>query len=206
MDRLLRIVPWPRGPAASDEAADRRLVEGLRGAEPWASEALVARYGDHVRRVLLRILGRDDAEGGDLVQEALTEAWRSIHKLSDPRALKAWLTGITVFVARGAIRRRRRRRWLVFVEQLPEPAPVWAGPELEEAARAVYRILRQMPVDERIPFTLRTLEGMDLVSIAAACGMSLATVRRRLARAEQRFHGLAARCDALAAWTEERRP
>lgn len=204
MERVLRIVPWPREEVAGGAIEDRRLVEGLRGREPWATAALVERYGDHVRRVLMRLLGGDDAEQGDLFQEVITEAWAGIGRLQDPGALKAWLTRIAVFVARGAIRRRRRRRWLVLVADLPDaPAASWAGPDLQEAARAVYRIFARMPADERIPFALRMLEGMDLPGIAAACGMSVATVRRRLARAERRFHALAAGSEALAPWTRK---
>ena len=203
MQGLLHIVPWSRGAAAASAADDLRLVEGLRAREPWATAALVQRHGDHIRRVLMRLLGSDD-EQGDLLQEVLTQAWKGIGRLEDPNALQAWLTRIAVFTARGALRRRKRRRWLVFVEQLPEPAAPWAGPELRDAARAVYDILGRMPVDQSIPFALRMLEGLDLASTAAACGMSVATVRRRLASAERRFHALAGRYEALAPWTTAR--
>jgi RNA polymerase sigma-70 factor (ECF subfamily) len=47
------------------------------------------------------------------------------------------------------------------------------------------------------------LEGMDLEGNAQACGMSVATVRRRLARAERRFFRLAGQCEALAPWLAE---
>jgi RNA polymerase sigma-70 factor (ECF subfamily) len=113
------------------------------------------------------------------------------------------LTRIAVFAARGAIRRRRRRRWLAFFESVPEPEPTWAGPEMQEAARCVYRIFDRLPIDERVPFSLRMLGGLDLEATADACGMSVATVRRRLARAERRFFKLARQCEALAPWLEE---
>jgi DNA-directed RNA polymerase specialized sigma24 family protein len=41
---------------------------------------------------------------------------------------------------------------------------------------------------------------MDLREIASACGVSVPTVRRRLARAERRFHALAASCESLLPW------
>ena len=109
-----------------------------------------------------------------------------------------------MFTARKAIRRRRRKRWLTFFADVPEPAAgaPWAGPELQEAARCVYRILERIPVDERIPFSLRMLEDLDLEATARACGMSLATVRRRLVRAERRFFKLARQYEALAPWLE----
>ena len=127
-------------------------------------------------------------------------AWRGIEGLEDPRALKAWLARISVFTARGVIRGRRRRRWLSFVPELPDPEPAWAGSDLRDAARAVYSVLDRMAPDQRIPFALRTLEGMDLESTAAACGVSLSTARRRLAKAEKRFYVLAREYPALEPW------
>jgi len=204
VDRVLRLVPPSPSPdGAREQADDARLVASLKAREPGAVEALMRRYGSHLRRVLTRVLGSDDTETPDVLQEVAVIAWQSIGRLSDPLALKAWLTQIAVFTARGLIRRRHRQRWLSFFEELPERSVPWASPEMQEAARAVYRIFDRMPVDERIPFALRMLEGLELEATAAACGMSLATVRRRLVRAERRFHKMARQCDALGPWLDE---
>jgi RNA polymerase sigma-70 factor (ECF subfamily) len=209
VDRVLRIVPNPQpgdgaGAGVAESGDDVRLVASLRAGAPRATTDLVERYGNHVRRVLFRVLGGEDGESGDLFQEVITHAWERIDQLADPRALKAWLTQIAVFTARKAIRRRRRKRWLTFFADVPEPTAgtSWAGPELQEAARCVYRILERIPLDERIPFSLRMLEDLDLEATARACGMSLATVRRRLVRAERRFFKLARQYEALAPWME----
>lgn len=179
---------------------DAALVRALRAGRQGATAALVDRHGAHLRRVLFRVLGAHDGECQEALQEVVTRAWEGIDGLEDPRALKAWLTRIAVFTARDLIRRRRRRRWLVFFEDVPEQQAVWAGPALEEAARCVYRIFERMPTDERIAFALRMLEGLDLHATAEACGMSVATVRRRLARAERRFFKMARQYEALEPW------
>jgi RNA polymerase sigma-70 factor (ECF subfamily) len=64
----------------------------------------------------------------------------------------------------------------------------------------VYALLDRLPVDERIAFALHEVDGMDLAEVAAACGVSVPTVRRRLARAARRFFSLAATCEALSPW------
>jgi len=204
VDRVLRLVPAsPSSDGAREQADDARLVAALKAREAGAVEALLRRYGSHLRRVLTRVLGSDDTETPDVLQEVAVIAWQSIGRLSDPLALKAWLTQIAVFTARGLIRRRHRQRWLSFFEEVPDRSVPWASPEMQEAARAVYRIFDRMPVDERIPFALRMLEGLELEATAEACGMSLATVRRRLVRAERRFHKMARQCDALVPWLDE---
>jgi RNA polymerase sigma-70 factor, ECF subfamily len=177
-----------------------RLVRGLREHEPWAAAVVVDRYLNHVRRVLTRVMGAGDPELDDLVQEVFTRALHGAHRLSFEGALSSWLSSIAVFTGREAIRRRTRWRWLRFTADPPErPAPQ-ASAEVTDAARAVYALLDRLPVDERIVFSLRAVDGMDLHELAAACGVSVPTVRRRLARAEQRFYALAANCESLSPW------
>ena len=204
MDRILRIVPPPPlADEGGDVADDQRLVAALKQRQPGSFDELIRRHGAHLRRVLTRVLGAHDTEHADVMQEVAMSAWQGIGSLTDARALKAWLTQIAVFTARGVIRRRRRGRWLALLGELPDRPLPWAGPDLQEAARAVYAIFDRMPVDERIPFALRMLDGLDLEATAQACGMSLATVRRRLVRAERRFQKLARRHEVLEPWLRE---
>ena len=65
---------------------------------------------------------------------------------------------------------------------------------------AVYRVLGLLPTDERIAFALRVLDGMELTSVASACGVSLATVKRRLKSAQRRFVELSRREPVLVDW------
>ncbi|GAC1353329.1 MAG: hypothetical protein NVSMB1_25800 [Polyangiales bacterium] len=107
--------------------------------------------------------------------------------LQGPSALRAWITKIAVFTARGCIRRRSRRRWLKFSDDPPEVADTPANPEANEALRTTYAVLERLPTDERIALALRVIEGMELTEVATACGVSLATIKRRLKSAETRF-------------------
>jgi RNA polymerase sigma-70 factor (ECF subfamily) len=205
---FLRLVPtpasWPADadpadPGAPEPGDEQRLVAGLKAGEAWAARVLAAQYDEHVRRVLFRVLGGFDGDAADLAQETFESALRGIGQLNDPQALKAWLTQVAVFTARAEIRRRKRRRWMPF-SAAPEPSTAWAGPELQAAAESVYRIFDRMPDDERVPFALRAMMGLDLEETAQACEMSLSTVRRRLERAERRFFKLANEYEALRPW------
>jgi RNA polymerase sigma-70 factor (ECF subfamily) len=78
-----------------------------------------------------------------------------------------------------------------------------ASAEVSEALALTYRILNRLPPDERIAFALRHIDGMELLAIAEATSVSLATTKRRLARAQQRFVALANRSEVLREWVEK---
>ena len=135
------------------------------------------------------------------MQETYTLALASIDALKDGSALKPWLFGIATRTARKVLRTRSRRRWLrYFIDDEDEARhePLAVGPDAEavQTLRAVYSILDRLSVDDRIAFSLRFIEGLELEELAETCGVSLATTKRRLRRAQDRFL-LAAKRNAM---------
>lgn len=183
--------------------SDETLVAALRAGDAQAQRHLFERHAPHVQRVLARVMGVDH-ELGDLLHDVFVEAFGSLERLSDARALRAWLTSIAVFTARSCLRRRRRRSWLRWMgwDELPEVPATTANGEVTLALRQVYAVLSTLPDDERIAFALRFLEGMELTEVAEACDVSLATIKRRLNRAEGLFRARAAHEPALRPWLE----
>jgi RNA polymerase sigma-70 factor (ECF subfamily) len=183
--------------------SDRAIVAGLRAGQSAAGAAVYDRYHLHVRRVLVRVLG-PDSELGDLLQDVFVAAIDGIERLEDPDAIRGWLTGIAVYVARGEIRRRARARWfpLFARDELPEVEAPLSSEETGEAVRTTYRILGKLAADERVAFALRFIDGMELVEVADACGVSLATVKRTLARAQKKFGAIAKTYPELHDWLE----
>jgi RNA polymerase sigma-70 factor (ECF subfamily) len=194
----------PPGPApvvaGPDDAA---LVSALTRGDVASRAELFERYASHVQRVLVRVLGFDP-DLADLLHEVFVRALAQVARLEDPAALKAWLTAIAVFTAREHIRRRTRSRWLRFFanEELPEPPTSGADHEARESLQRMYAVLARLPIDDRIAFSLRFIEGLDFGEVAVACGVSLNTIKRRLARAEKRFVALARNEPALHEWLE----
>ena len=191
------VIPLHRSRADAEVA----LVAALKGKDSRAGDALFAAYGGYVRRVLIRILG-PDPELGDLTQDVFVTALESIHKLQQPGALRGWLAQIAVFRARHCL--RSRKQWSILRFFSPEDLPPVRARENDfeasEALRATYRVLSSLSVDERIVFTLRFVEGMNLADVAAASRVSLATAKRRLTRAEASFAKLARDEPSLAEW------
>jgi RNA polymerase sigma-70 factor (ECF subfamily) len=193
----------PHDPLAEEDALLARLAEG----DTSAAGALFDLHGAHVERILFRILGTD-SELSDLVHEVFLRALRGIPRLKDPRAFAGWLQRVAVSVAMDLLRARRRRRWLFFLP--PEALPELVAPHLDHEARdallAVYAILDQLPPEDRVAFSLRFLEGLDLSAVADACGCSLATAKRRVSRAQTHLFQAARQHPVLAPWAGAREP
>jgi RNA polymerase sigma-70 factor, ECF subfamily len=133
------------------------------------------------------------------------QALGSLDGLREPAAMTAWMQAITTRTVFRALRVQRARRWLRFWEPLEvvELPSTGLDPDTLEAYRRTYAVLEHLPTEERIIFALRYIEGMELSPIAVACDLSLATVKRRLARAEQRFSVLAGQDEVLRTWLQE---
>lgn len=182
---------------------DAALVAALRADRADAGKTLFKRYGKDVERVLFRVLG-PDVDHADLLHDVFVAALTSIDQVRDPNALRGWLTGIAVRKARKCIVKRRRWRIIQFFApmDMPEAEARTTPTEVSEALRCTYEVLNKLPADERLAFALRHIDGMELTAVATACGVSLATIKRRLSRAQRTFVLLASKHAVLAEWLE----
>lgn len=165
--------PAPQGPAESAPAGAMDL------------EGLFRTYARYVASVALRVLGRDD-EVDDVVQEVFLSAMRGLPGLRNADAVRGWLATIAV---RHASRRLRRRRLRAFFgldrDARYESVAPGASPEERALLSRIYAILDELPVAERVAWTLRHVEGEPLDVVARLCSCSLATAKRRIGAAHQ---------------------
>jgi len=179
---------------------DAELLEGLLETRPAAVAALYDRFGDHVYWVLVRTLGSTrDIE--DLVQDTFIIVVARCSSIYEPSALRPFVVSVAIRVARNEMRKRTVRRWIGLDEGASLPVASAHDPVVCQALRHAYRALEKLSADCRIAFVLRHVEGYSLVEAAALCGCSLATFKRRLRRADQRFEALAERDPVLREFT-----
>lgn len=181
------------------------LADAMRSADPRAVAKLFDLYGAHVERVLIRTIGRDH-ELDDMVQDVFLGAYKSgCNYQGNDEQLKAWISRIAVFTARGYLRKRRRKWWLrsEAPSDLPDQPTHDANPHMQEVLRRTYSALDQLDPDLRIPLALRELEAMELAEIAEACDCSVSTIKRRLLRARKAFERLARKDPLLREWVED---
>jgi RNA polymerase sigma-70 factor (ECF subfamily) len=176
----LRLVAPPSG---SPESSPAGPSSGQAPTLP-PLEALFRRYSGYVAAVAMRLMGRDD-EVDDIIQEVFLIAVRGIGDVADPAAIRGWLATVTVRTARKRLRMRRMRGMLGLdtPRSYEDVAAPGASPEERAMLARVYAALDRVPVNQRLAWTLRNVEGEALDQVAARCGCSLATVKRWIAAA-----------------------
>jgi RNA polymerase sigma-70 factor (ECF subfamily) len=159
---------------------------GLRVVEtPSGPEDVYREYSGYVAALAYRVLGRD-AEVEDVVQDVFLAAVSGLHRLRDPGAVKGWLASATVNIA--SRRLRRRKLWAIVGLDSPSDEEVsapGASPEEKAVLSEVYFALDTLPVNDRVAWVLRYVEGESLERVAELCGCSLATAKRRISAAQE---------------------
>ena len=168
---------------------DAQLVAlGCKG-DSQALGALYRRHAPFAINLAARIEGSArDIE--DIVHDAFLRAFERLNDLSDRAAFRSWLGAIVVHAVRSRMRRGRLMS-LLGLGKSSEPvdldaiASADASPHTRAQIAQIYALLRTLPTDDRIAWTLRAVEGHDLDTVARMTQCSLATVKRRISRAQK---------------------
>ena len=175
-----------------------RCQDGLRP-ERTAFGELLRRYQSHVDRVLYH-LAPDWQDRADLAQEVWIRVYRNIKRLNEPVKFRGWLSRIATNLFYDELRRRKRLTTPLSLDaprSLEDGEMEWEiagdnpGPEEELTTREFYDQLREaiadLPEVFRTTIILREIEGMPYEEIAEMTGVSLGTVKSRIARARSRL-------------------
>ena len=184
------VAPDPIAGSGLKDLPDAQLVAlGCKGDTP-ALGILYRRHAAFAINLAARIEGSSrDIE--DIVHDAFLRAFERLNDLTDRAAFRSWLGAIVVHAVRSRMRRARLMS-LLGMGKSSEPvdldaiASADASPHTRAQIAQIYALLRKLPTDDRIAWTLRAFEGHDLDTVARLTQCSLATVKRRITRA-QRF-------------------
>ena len=192
-------------PAASvqvDKLSNHDLIlrcqVGLRPDRAAFAE-LLRRHQTQVDRVLYH-LAPDWSDRADLAQEVWIRVYRNISRLQEPTKFRGWLSRIATNLFYDELRKRKRvasplsldaPRSLEDGEMDWEIAGGTPSPDEEMTTREFYEQLREaiadLPEAFRTTIILREIEGLSYEEIAEVTGVSLGTVKSRIARARSRL-------------------
>jgi RNA polymerase sigma factor (sigma-70 family) len=183
---IFAIVTVDRAPliegAVTDDALLTRFVQG----EGDALGTLFDRHHRAAYRFLGRLTGADDADLDDLVQATFMEAARAAPRFDGRAAVRTWLFGIAMNVARHYKRGNARRRRVIddASEERPSEIPARERPDEHAANREllerVAEALQRLPVSLREVFVACEIEELPGADVARLLRIPEGTLWRRL--------------------------
>jgi len=176
------------------------LIQQLRAGDEQAFKSLVANYQDMVYNTALGVVqNSEDAE--DVAQEVFIQVYRSIDQFKGDARLSTWIYRITTTKALDHIRSRRRKKRFAFITSLFGPndelvhEPVdfqhpGVALDRKEQAALLFRMIEQLPENQKVAFTLHKTEDLSYQEIAEVMNLSVSAVESLLFRARQNLRKL----------------
>src|SRR6185295_10965361 len=176
-------------------AEEAMFVARLQANEDAAYDELVRTYNASIFHVAYRMLG-DTAEASDVVQEIFIKVFRNIGSFKGEAALKTWIFRIALSEILNRLRwwKSRHRSSTVSLDDSPNGQEHYvpdSGPSPEEMLAskerdmAIQEALVKLSSEHRSIIVLRDIEGFSYTEIADILGISMGTVKSRLARGRE---------------------
>ncbi|MEM8805061.1 MAG: sigma-70 family RNA polymerase sigma factor [Cyanobacteria bacterium P01_G01_bin.38] len=167
--------------------------------ETTAFAELMSRYRSHVDRLLYH-LAPDWSDRADLAQEVWIRVYRNVRRLKEPVKFKGWLGRITTNLFYDELRKRKRLEVTVSLDAprlLSDGQVDWEiacdGPSpvdnmmTQEFYDCLKGAISDLPEVFRTTIVLREIQGLPYEEISEITGVSLGTVKSRIARARHRL-------------------
>jgi RNA polymerase sigma-70 factor (ECF subfamily) len=171
-----------------EDVSDAALVGAAIAGKRWAEEMLYRRHVPAVSQTVATLLGRM-SECEDVVQDTFLEALGDLRALREPSVFRGWVLRIAVHKCHRRFRKRKLLRAIgldqsvddVTLERLAAP-----GLSIEHKAELARldAALAPLAERERSAWILRYVHGHELTEVAELSGVSLATAKRMLGRAQ----------------------
>ncbi len=178
-----------------DSNTDNELVQRVQKGDKSAFDLLVLKYQHRIVKLVSQYV-REPADALDVTQEAFFKAYRALPKFRGDSAFYTWLYRIAINTAKNQLVYMSRRPLEVGLEndngeqiELQEMQKTMETPErlllTNEIRETIIDSIDKLPDDLRTAITLREVEGMSYVEIAAAMDCPIGTVRSRIFRARE---------------------
>ena len=171
-----------------DEAGERALLGRAAAGDEAAVRELYRAHVSRMHRQASRILGVDDPDVEDVVQQAFLAALDGAAKFDGRSSVSTWLFGITTRRALDAARARwRRQRW----SRLAHSVGLGSGslpPDQHHQMRSeAEELLSDLPPELRLVFVLHDVEGYTFAEISGMTGLGISSLHGRLTTARKRI-------------------
>ncbi len=170
---------------AVEPTTDRELADRIANAgDEAAFRELYGRHTPRLYQFVLRVLGGDEAEAEDVVQETWIRATTNLGSFRWESRFETWLTGIGLNLSRNRLRRSDRR------EQLHDADRTGSEPRGRDERIDLERAISLIPAGCRTVLILHDLEGFKHAEIAEKLGVTEGTSKSQLWSARRHMRQL----------------
>ncbi len=168
------------------EIAVHDLIEKCVERDGSAFEQLVLRHQSYAYALAFRFLSDED-DANDIVQEAFIRVWKHIDHFDTRKKFTTWLYSIVTHLALDRLRSLRRKQ-RVFVssgedtqiEEISDGQDSFEVHSNQELAGMVRMLTKELPLKQRLVFTLRDLQDLPVEEVAEIANMSVGSVKTSL--------------------------
>lgn len=139
---------------------------------------LMTRYGTDIKRFCLLQL-RDTSQAEDAAQDVFIKAWRALSTFRGDSSEKNWL----LHIAANTCRDYQRTGWFRFMDRRVTPEDMERGTAFEFPDDSLSKAITELPALLRQAVTLRYFEELSIREMTQVLGVSEATAKRRIRKA-----------------------
>ena len=170
------------------------LIEQLKQGDEAAFKTIVDTWQNMVYNTALGIVqNAEDAE--DITQEVFVQVFQSISSFKGDAKFSTWLYRIAVTKSLDHERRKKRKKRFAFVRSLfGEDSEIVIHPpdfhhpgvalDKKEDAATLFSVIRDLPENQRIAFTLHKLEGLSYQEVSEVMKTTVSSVESLMHRAK----------------------
>ena len=185
---------------AQEVALDRVLVDRFKNGDQSAFDEMVTRYWDRIFSMVHQLL-RNQQDAEEVTQDAFIRAHRGLVNFRGDSAFSTWLYQIATNLARNRYWywwRRKRDKSVSFDAPVSSendmtladviPADVESPDDISVTTEFIDRIgqgMEKLSAKHREILVLRNIKNLSYEEIAGILGISVGTVKSRIARARE---------------------
>ena len=164
---------------------ERQLIDGVLSGDPQAERLFYDRHVERVWRLAYRFTGDSDL-AQDVVQETFVRAFGKLETFRGESTLSTWVTAVATSTALSTLRKVKRFRGHVALEDAEHLAQPGRRSE-PDLKRRMDEAIAALPEGYRTVFLMHDVEGYTHEEIGAALGVQAGTSKAQLFRARGRL-------------------
>lgn len=176
----------------NEQVKIQELIDKSRQNDRTAFARLVSEYQGMVYRLTFRLLCDED-EAMDMVQETFIKIWLSLDKYDGSSRFSTWIYKIACNTCYDRLRTLQRSPSFYSSVSAPIDCNMRSKENIEdilenkELAALIFRFTQELTPKQKLVFTLRDIEGLEVSEVVIITGMTAEKIKHNLYQARKQI-------------------